>query len=363
MSKKWLERVVFLSAIVLGGQGCASRDLYPGLGPNKKVMVRLWTQTTQDSVVKERGTDFSNPVLVDPVLLYGSRSRGLVALYPTLNQERWRFRVPGGVVSEVSVDKGSAFFTGGDGFIYSVQLDAGSVNWKYDLRNPVTSRPVVVGGKLYVTASDDTVYALDASTGKWLWHYRRRSAQASTIFGASAPLVDGKDIFVGLSDGFLVCLNPADGQLKWEKKIHQGGRFQDVDATPVLDQGILYVPSYDGALYALKRNDGEVVWRFDAGGSKDIIIEDQRIFVPSSKGTVYAIQKSNAKILWKFELDRGTPTRLVVADEALAFGSSYQYFYLISKADGKPLYRQHVGSDSGFYGSPLFDPKESVFTH
>lgn len=350
--------IVALAFAVAGLTGCAGRDLYPRLKDDKRLMVRLWTQMTQRDVLKEHGSDFSNPVVSDNMLIYGSKSRGLTALYPKLNQERWNFPIPGGVVSELTIDKGAVFFTGANGELYSVNIETGVVNWKYDLRNPVTSRCVISGGRLFVTTSDDTVYAFDAGTGKWLWHYRRRSAQSSTVLGASAPLVDGKDVFVGLSDGFVVQLSLQDGQLKWEKKIHQGTRFTDVDATPVLDQGILYIPSYDGALYALKRSNGDIVWRFDAGGSKDIIIEDQRIFLPSSNGTIYALQKNNAKILWKFELDRGTPTRLTVVDDFLAFGSSFQYLYLIKRSDGTPVYRFNTGSESGFYGSPAWDSKQ-----
>jgi outer membrane protein assembly factor BamB len=187
-------------------------------------------------------------------------------------------------------------------------------------------------------------------------HYRRRSAQSATILGASAPLVDGNEILAGLSDGFLVALNLQDGQLKWEHKLHHASKFTDVDAHPVIEGGTLYVPSYDGALYALKRQNGEVIWRFDAGGSKDVVIEDQRLFLPSSDGSVYALQKNSAKVLWKFDLDRGVPTQVVVSDRYVFVGSSFQYLYVLDKETGKGVYRFNAGFDSGFSGSPAFDP-------
>ena len=142
-------------------------------------------------------------------------------------------------------------------------------------------------------------------------------------------------MLAGLSDGFLVALNIQDGQLKWEKKLHEAGKFTDVDAHPVLENGILYIPSYDGALYALKRTNGDVLWKFEAGGSKDVLMEGDILYLPSSDGTVYCVRKDNGKQVWKFDLDRGMPTHLVMTDRWLIFGSSYQYLYAVDRMHGQ----------------------------
>lgn len=338
--------------------GCSGRNIHKDLTDDSKILVRKWTlQTHGPFDAGDRGLgEYSNPILVDNTLVFGNRSVGLVALYPTINQQRWVLPIPGGVVSELVVEKGAVYFGGGDGHLYSVSLDNGRVNWRYDLRNPLVSRPTVSGGRLFVTTTDDTVYAFDAGTGKWLWHYRRRSSQSATVLGASAPLVDGNEVIVGLSDGFLVALSVPEGQLKWERKLHQASKFTDVDAHPVLDGGVLYVPSYDGALYALKRQGGEILWRFDAGGSRRVSVDGDVVYLPSSDGYIYALQKNNSKVLWKFELDRGTPTQLVVTDRYVIVGSSHQYLYVMDKKTGQGLYRFNAGYDSGFAGSPAYDP-------
>jgi outer membrane protein assembly factor BamB len=345
---------------VLFASSCGGRDIHKELKENKDVLVRRWTLSTHGPFeAGDRGTEYSNPVLSENTLIFGNQSVGLIAIYPNLNQQRWVLPIPKGVMSELLVDKGSVYFGGGDGFLYSVNADNGRVNWRYEVRNPVISRPSISAGRLFVTTSDDTIYAFDANTGKWLWHYRRRSAPLATILGASQPLIDGNDVIVGLSDGFVVDLGISDGQLKWEKRIHAASKFTDVDAHPILEDGIIYIPSYDGALYALKRNGGDTIWRFDAGGSKDVVIEGDTIFLPSSEGTVYALQKATGRPLWKFDLDRGTPTQLAVTDRYIIMGSSYQYLYALDKQTGKGVYRYNVGYGSGFSGSPLYDQAHS----
>ena len=337
--------------------GCSGRNIHKDLTPETRIMVRKWTLPTHGPFeAGDKGFEYSNPVLLDNTLIFGNHSTGLTSLYPGLVQTRWTLPIRGGVVSEIDVDKTDLFFGGGDGFLYSVNSENGHVNWRYDLKNPVVSKPTVSGGRVFVTTSDDTVYAFDSATGKWLWHYRRRTSPTATIFGASSPLVDGNEVLTGMSDGFLVSLSINDGQMKWERKLHQGTKFTDVDAHPVLENGIIYIPSYDGALYALKRANGDVLWRFDAGGgSKQVVIEDQKIYLPSSNGMIYALQKSNAKILWQFEMDKGSPTQVVVTDRHVLVGSSFQFLYAIDKETGKGVYRFNAGDGSGFAGSPAFD--------
>lgn len=345
--------VLVLGSIQLG---CTGRDIHSDLSDNPKILVRKWTlQTSLAPAVDDRASEFSNGVLVNNTLIFGSRNSGLISLYPKLMTARWNLPIKNGVVSELAVNKDSVYFGGGDGYLYSVNTETGKVNWRYDVRDSVISRPTIEGGRVFVTTSEDTVYAFDAGTGKWLWHYRRRSAPLSTIHGASAPLVDNGEVIAGLSDGFVVSLSLQDGQLKWEKKIHQGTKFTDVDAHPVLENGVIYVPSYDGGLYALRRQNAEVLWRFDSGGSKQVVIDGPRLFLPSSDGFIYALNKESSKILWKFELDEGTPTQLVLTDRFIIVGSSHQYLYVINKETGEGLYRFNSGFGSGFAGAPTYD--------
>lgn len=337
-------------------QGCTGPRLHADLTADPKVLVRKWTRQTQETFdAGDHGTEYSNPIQVENTLIFGSRSTGLTAIYPNMNQKRWVFSVHGGVVSELTADQGNIYFGGADGFFYSVNAETGQLNWKYEVRNPIVSKPTVSGARVLFTTSDDVVYALDSGTGKWLWHYRRRSSSNAKIFGASSPLVDGNEVLVGLSDGFVVSLSIEEGQLKWERRLHYGAKFTDVNAHPVLENGIVYIPSYDGSLYALKRQGGEILWKYDSGGSKDVHLEEQRIFLPSSDGAVYCLSKTGTKVLWKFELDRGTPTRLSVTDKYIIVGSSYQYLYVLDKDTGKGLYRFDAGYGSGFTGAPLLD--------
>ena len=295
------------------------------------------------------------------MLLFGNQSTGLTAIYPLINQERWNLSIKGGVMSEIAVLKDIAYFGGGDGYFYAVNVNNGNVLWKVDLRTPFFAKPTFENHRVFIHTALGMVIAFDAQTGKRLWHYKRLLPGTPKLIGAGTPLISQDELIVGTSDGSVIALHTNDGHLLWEKSLHNktSSRFHDVQARAVLDNGILYIPAYDGALYAHRRSTRDILWRFDAGGAKSILIEKERLFFPSSDGTIYALKKDNAQVLWKFQLDGGVPTPLESANDYLLFGSSYQFLYVLNKHTGEGLYRFHVGHNSGFTGSFALDSGNS----
>ncbi len=74
-----------------------------------------------------------------------------------------------------------------------------------------------------------------------------------------------RSVLIGFSDGALVALNRSSGAVVWEANLNRNKRFRDVDATPVVDGDNVYASSYDGALYALSRVDGRILCRSMTG--------------------------------------------------------------------------------------------------
>jgi outer membrane protein assembly factor BamB len=350
-------RFFLLGTLLFGLMACATRNIHPDLKMDTMVLTRGWTFPSHGGThdVGDKGFEYSDATLYDNTLIFGSAKMGVVSLYPGLLRVRWTFPVSNGVVSEMAVDKKSLFFGGADGFFYCLNADTGKVIWKFEAKQTLYSRPSISGGRVFVTTADDTILAFDASSGKLLWNYKRRTPQTATIHAASSPLVEGGEVIAGMSDGFLVAVSQEDGGLKWDRKLQLNSKFTDVDATPILMGDTIYEPSYDGALYALKRKGGDTLWRYDAGGARKISIDDQAVYLPSSNGTVYALAKANAKVLWQFELDRGVPTSIVLTDRYAIFASSHQYLYVVDKVTGKGLYRYNVGDGSGFSSNPAYD--------
>ena len=355
-------KLIAIASIFLLVSACASRNLRPHFknpqGSSEEVLRRQWTYSIEplSSTLSNGGMEYISPVFYENTLIFGSDRYGLVALYPNILREKWKDPIPNGVVSPIAVQGNKAYFTGGDGLVYSLALDTGKTLWTYSLRNPVSSKPTIDGNDLFVVTSDDALLCLDATNGKWQWHYRRRNVSGPTIHGASRPLIVGDAVWVGFADGALVALARKDGKVLWEKQLNSNKRFSNVNAEFVMKDDVVYVPAYDNALYALSAKNGSTIWvRENLGGSKKVTVADQVLYASSSDGELHALDLKTGNDLWKFEMDLGIPSDVVVFSKHVVVASSSEYLYALEKDTGKLAYRYQIGYNSGFSGGIAVD--------
>lgn len=354
-------RIIPIFLLISTITGCASRNLRPHFKNEGEVLRREWNYSIEPlSSIAQGGMEYVAPVVHENLLLFGSERYGVVALYPKIQRTRWKLQIPNGVVSQIEVAGDNTYFAGGDGNVYSISLETGKTNWTYALRNPVASRPTVSGDDLFLVTSDDVLMSLEAKTGKWQWHYRRRNTAGPVVHGASKPLVIGDTVWVGFADGALVVVSRKEGKVLWERQLNNNKRFSSLNAEFLMDDGVVFVPAYDGALYALNSRNGNPVWVKDGiGGSHKVSLAGRVLYVPSSDGYLYALDPKTGKEIWKFELDTGVASDVVVTDKHVIFSSSSEYLYALTK-EGKLVYRYQIGYNTGFSGGLAYDQTKSM---
>ena len=140
----------------------------------------------------------------------------------------------------------------------------------------------------------------------------------------------------------MVALDPANGSLKWRVKPAQAARFEDVDAPILTDESNVYVTTYAGATFALNREDGATIWKFDKGGVQGMASGERLIFLASQDRYLYGIDKTNGEAKWTFACKRsGKLTRPVMIKGRIAIACSYGHVHIIDPGDGheeKTLY-------------------------
>jgi outer membrane protein assembly factor BamB len=123
-------------------------------------------------------------------------------------------------------------------------------------------------------------------------------------------------------------------------------KFDESGSSPVIADGVLYVGSADGAVYALDPNTGEMKWRFQTGESLSPATSGpQVITVP--RGTSVVDQMIAA--ISAVEKQRGQGIRRVdmtpAVDNGTVFiGSGDHSFYAIDAATGKKKWSYVAGS-------------------
>ena len=88
---------------------------------------------------------------------------------------------------------------------------------------------------------------------KWTFHTRGEVV-------SSPAIVDGV-VYVGSNDGKLYAVDAGSGSQKWAFKTHAR-----IPSSPAVSHGVVYFGSYDGNFYAVDAAAGTLKWKFaDAG--------------------------------------------------------------------------------------------------
>jgi outer membrane protein assembly factor BamB/formylglycine-generating enzyme required for sulfatase activity len=148
---------------------------------------------------------------------------------------------------------------------------------------------------------------------------------------------------------------PKLGGLRW--KSATGG---PVRSSPVAVDGVVYVGSGDGHVYALSASDGKPLWKFQTGGPVvgPPAVVAGAVYVGSDDRHLYAIDAATGKLRWKFRRHH----RPVQTAPAVAFGLVFAGFGTYSNgglsgldvATGKERWRyRYKGMNRGPLGPAI----------
>lgn len=176
------------------------------------------------------------------------------------------------------------------------------VRFQFDAGAPLRNAPIVAAGRLYVGAADGTFYALDARTGAVAW--RASSAVGVT---STAAIVREQVLFT-TRDNRLHALATADGREVWSVSLGEdsGNNYWDFyNSAPIPYEGVVYVGSGDGAVYAIDPEDGHTLWRTPVGARvrSTPAVSASVIVVGTQQGYVYGLDRRSGRVRWRFATD------------------------------------------------------------
>lgn len=307
--------VLSLVAVVIGG--CSTARTVP----NKFVVEKRWVrETLEDPYIKGRRIHRFSPVLTENLVIGGNSIDGLVAYDRRSALKRWRLPIKDGSEAGAQLAEDILYFGAGDGQFYAVRPETGQTLWTYPLRAEGIAKPLIRNGVVYVLGGNNVIHALNARTGKLIWTYNRREAGNISVRGGSQPALAGDQLLVGFSDGALVALNKSSGAVLWETNLNRNKRFRDVDASPVVDGDRVFISSYDGSLYCLGLSDGRVIWMVEDGGYEEVLLSGNTVFYSSTSGKTMALDKNSGKVIWSKDNPRGIGTSPMLYKGVLMVG-------------------------------------------
>src|SRR5258706_3064665 len=223
--------------------------------------------------------------------LAGTADAGPRLLYsvdPVTDTQKWTFAESKGIwLGSAAVSADSIFAASGNGKVYALDLN-GKKRWEAAVsQHALWSAPVTDGKQVFVSTLDHEIIALDAQTGEQYW----KAGLDTSIIASPVVAADGM-LYVGTLSGSLYALKTADGSKVWQTALDG-----NIWSTPVVDGDALYIGTSKGAagkLYALKTADGQTVWTHDEAGSiiaSPLVLPDQIIYVTEA-GHIQSLNKN-----------------------------------------------------------------------
>jgi len=205
--------------------------------------------------------------------------------------------------------------------------------WRVDDVGNGYGSPIVAGKIVYVQGNlgmeNEYVLALSTGDGKALWTRRignvgNPDQQPPYPSARSTPSVDGDVLYAYGSDGDLVAIQTATGEILWRKSARKDfggvpGNWAYAES-PLID-GDTIVVSPGGAeatLAALNKRTGEVVWRSAVPGGEAaayasaIVIEaaGRKQYVQFLDKGVVGVDASNGEFLWRYDGTASGPANI-----------------------------------------------------
>jgi outer membrane protein assembly factor BamB len=158
-----------------------------------------------------------------------------------------------------------------------------------------------------------------------------------------------------------MAFNPRNGLVLWEQRVAlpQGRseleRMVDIDASPILRDGILYVASYQGRVAAYNRATGRGIWASDTSTHEDMVLSGNVLFISQSDSRVTAYDANSGALLWENDqLLRRRITGPQVFGDYVAVADFKGYLHVMNRADGEFVARRRLDR-KGIRASMLSD--------
>ena len=231
--------------------------------------------------------------MIDPILkkenrLYFATRKGFIYCIDALDYKfLWRLRMQEVPKSPVFMGQSHFFIFDSKNNVYCFDLDGNSL-WKISLKEEITSPLTEIGNSVFLGTSQGCFISIDVLSGNEVWHVLAQGAIHSNpvsfkehiIFGCddhylyfidqngnltdkylakdkilNTLLVDGKFLYFGTENYFLVCLDLKKKIKKWEVKT--GARVLPV---PVSDKKRVFFLAWNNVLYCLQKRNGSILW-------------------------------------------------------------------------------------------------------
>jgi outer membrane protein assembly factor BamB len=157
-------------------------------------------------------------------------------------------------------------------------------------------------------------------------------------------------IYEAADSGWVTARSVFTGNIYWSHKL------ATVLASPTLGPKLMYLPSYDGNLYALSRATGKTVWKTHLGGDIEgsPALWHGRVYEGTLSGTMRSFNAANGHQLWSLTASGAVKQGPAIVAGRLYFGDYGGTMWCVHALSGHVIWKTHTAGLSSGYRSGSF---------
>ncbi len=366
---------------------------------NATTGVKKWSRST-GNVVR------SSPAVANGIVYIGSDDGTVYAYDAVTGADKWSYPTSDVIRSSPAVANGIVYIGSEDDNVYALDAVTGDYIWDYGTSDKVYSSPIVNNSTVYVVSTDGNIYAIgnnansltsifsadvygsnvqftDLSTGNptsVLWDFGDGSAGSTIdnpfhyynsagtyhvmleIFKGTKSTSNFKDVTV--ADAPDTTISSDTGGMMYRSYLNHTGVYDDggthpanatrwtastggiVLSTPAIANGLVYVGSYDGRVYAFDNYTGAEVWNYTIGGPvrSSPAIAGDNVYIGSTAGKVFALDVLTGDEVWDHAVGSGVESSPAVAAGVVYVGSDSGNVYALNAVTGDEIWNATAGN-------------------
>lgn len=291
------------------------------------VLQPRWTFRTEDEI--RGGTAAAR----NEMALVGSYDRNMWAVKLDSGEQVWKHPTRAGISTAPVVDESSRMVVFGseDFTLYAVDFRNGRISWTYNTKDRIRSTARIAHDHVFFGSDDGHVFALGLANGRFLWAYEAGSPVRTQPFVTNDMVIFGQDSgeVIGVS---------LSGQRKWSHRTKGS-----IMSSPYvnMDEGVCYIGSTDGYVYALDVNNGFPSWRFRTNNRifASPAEGNKMVYIGSVDGNFYAINNQTGKEKWRYTTDKPIIGSALFHKGAVYFGGTDGFVYCLDAQTGKERWK------------------------
>lgn len=189
------------------------------------------------------------------------------------------------------------------GTLTAIDDKDGQTLWRTDAPSSIFSQPTIYDNSIYLQTHDGSVSAFDARNGSKEWSVANNIPEI-TLPSNSSPIILNNTVMIGNAFGAVLgfTIKSGDRTINIPIAISHGSspadKMVDITANPMLYDHYLIFAAYQGAIVALDKDSGKMLWAKKASIINNMAINNGVIFTTQDDSELKAYDIQTGDTVW-----------------------------------------------------------------